>query len=75
MTLRLMTRWWFLLILIPFVLGSVGMLLTYGAEVVEAPDVYALWGQFIGAAIPLGITGFAFVWAIKFVSRRRRGDG
>jgi len=52
------------------------MLFMPGPEVVENPDFgfYARWGQFIGAAIPMGITGFVFVVAIKFVSRRRRGD-
>ncbi|WP_127746992.1 hypothetical protein [Parasedimentitalea marina] len=71
-----MTRWWFWLILFPFVLGSAGMLFMPGSEVVENPDFsfYARWGQFIGAAIPMGITGFVFVVSIKFVSRLRRGN-
>jgi len=74
--MRLMTRWWFWLILFPFVLGSAGMLFMPGSEVVENPDFsfYARWGQFIGAALAMGTTVFIFVSAIILVWRLRRGD-
>ncbi|WP_371168470.1 hypothetical protein [Aliiroseovarius sp. 2305UL8-7] len=69
--MRIVMRWWFLLLVLPFVVGSAVFWLLVEPALADNVSIPAVWGQVVGISMPLGIAAFALVTMVRLVISKR----